>query len=309
MPTFDFEDGLVPSDFSNTTLQPWVNSTAQANGGTHSLKSGATSDNTTSMCSIFIDVQTTGNLTLDYLVSSESTFDFGRIYVDGVEEVAVSGAGSWVTSTSISLSVGKHLVQFIYQKDNSGSSGDDAFYIDNVVFPDGVYGDDVEFFPSGIPVSGWTNDGTLPWTVTPTSDTQYTGLSSGAGSNQTSILKYVSDSGAAAGDVVVLSRASSEATFDFLKFFIDTVEVDSRDGLNSFPTGFITTVTSGSHTYEWKYSKDGSGDAGLDEGILEAFFEPGFEVAVSGRIMGSLAHDGGLVGAGGLAGKGGGLAG
>jgi hypothetical protein len=79
----------------------------------------------------------TGAATVEffYRVSSEASFDFFRFLVDGVEVMAASGEVPWthvpVTAHDISAAT---TVTFRYQKDVSFADGDDAAYVDELVF-------------------------------------------------------------------------------------------------------------------------------------------------------------------------------
>ncbi len=68
---------------------------------------------------------------------------------------------------------------------------------------------------------------------------------------------------AAAGTVSFYYKVSSEANYDFLKFFIDGVQIGGWSGavpwtLATFP------LTAGTHTLRWTYIKDGSLSSGSD---------------------------------------------
>ncbi|HEX4934547.1 MAG TPA: Calx-beta domain-containing protein, partial [Gemmatimonadaceae bacterium] len=77
-----------------------------------------------------------GNVSFRVKVSSEPGFDVLRFYVDGV------AVGSWSGTTvtgwqafSYPLTAGAHTLKWAYEKDASGSLGQDAAWIDAVVLP------------------------------------------------------------------------------------------------------------------------------------------------------------------------------
>jgi len=292
MPTFDFEDGLIPSEFRNSDERPWVDTTVTANGGTHSMKAGAVSNS--EMSSIFIFANfAAGDFDCDYRVSSESGFDRGYIIVDGVQIVNASGNGSWTAMPTQTFSAGVHFIQFVYTKDDGVSSNDDTFYIDNVVLPAITdISDLVEDFPGGAVPSRdeWVNDGTNPWQSSTGTPADIHGLKSktSLANNGTSTLTYNSPTGSPAGVVFMAGFADSEQGFDFFKLLIDDVEVysDSGEFFNEeeirTPLGYFSTVTSGTHKYEFEYSKDGSALGGLDSGFLNLFSEPGYDLSATG---------------------------
>ncbi len=284
MPTFDAEDGLIPSTFLNSDVRPWINTSAQANGGTKSFSSNGTVLDIESSSMYIVGDFDAGDFDCDYLVSSESSSDFGVITVDGVEQVKVSGAGSWTAMTSVTLSAGKHIIQFAYYKDQSTSLNDDTFYIDNIVVP--AFTDikgDLNIIAGVVPTgTGYVNDATHPWIADASSSSVFDGIQAGNGGtgSSTSTFQYTSDSGAPAGVFMALLTIESETGFDFASVEIDSTEVFSHsESRHTYPRVIVETVTSGSHVYDFIYTKDSSGDLGADTGVLEFFFEPDFETA------------------------------
>lgn len=287
MPTYDFEDGLIPSDFKNADTNAWTNTTDDSNGGTHSMKANGSALELSSIYIIF-ELDSGGDFDCDYRIVSEASNDLGYIVVDGVAVVdGVSGAGSWTAMTTQTLSAGVHVIQFQYIKDGNVDTSDDTFYIDNIVLPtaDFTIKDDTEFFSGGaIPASGWTNDSTELWESSGAEPTPFTGLGSedGLGDSETSTLIYDSPSDSPAGDWFFLGRADSEENFDFFKVYVDSVEIYSDSGQFSnkrASVGFLASITSGTHEYKFEYSKDGSALRASDRAYLYGFFEPSMAAA------------------------------
>jgi len=80
----------------------------------------------------------------------------------------------------------------------------------------------------------------------------------------------------AAGNVAFRVRVSSEAGFDFLRFYVDGVKVAEWSGTtNTAWQAFSTPVTAGTHTLRWSYEKDGSASLGTDAAWLDAVTLPG----------------------------------
>jgi len=67
----------------------------------------------------------------------------------------------------------------------------------------------------------------------------------------------------AAGTVSFWHRESTESSFDYLRFFVDGVELVQWSGTNAAAM-YMTNVAGGMHTFEWRYSKDGSLSSGSD---------------------------------------------
>ncbi|MFB0552662.1 MAG: hypothetical protein ACETWQ_05030 [Phycisphaerae bacterium] len=71
------------------------------------------------------------------------------------------------------------------------------------------------------------------------------------------------------GTVSFYWKVSSERSFDFLEFYIDGSLQDQISGLEDWERETYTISTSGSHTLEWRYLKDGSGNVGSDCGWVD----------------------------------------
>jgi len=72
------------------------------------------------------------------------------------------------------------------------------------------------------------------------------------------------------GTVKFYWKVSSEEDFDFLEFYIDGSLQENISGLeDDWERQTYTISTSGSHTFEWRYMKDGSGDSGSDCGWVD----------------------------------------
>jgi len=64
-------------------------------------------------------------------------------------------------------------------------------------------------------------------------------------------------------------KVSSEEDDDLLEFYIDGSLQEEICGLEGWDQETYTISTSGSHTLEWRYVKDGSGDSGSDCGWVD----------------------------------------
>jgi hypothetical protein len=85
----------------------------------------------------FTDTFTGGNVTFRVRVSSELGFDFMRFYVDGVQMGEWSGTANSSTWQLVSFPIpaGVRTLRWSYEKDGSGTIGQDAAWIDAVVLP------------------------------------------------------------------------------------------------------------------------------------------------------------------------------
>jgi hypothetical protein len=94
---------------------------------------------------------------------------------------------------------------------------------------------------------------------------EFSGLSDG----QTSVLERIVtvDPGTMA-TVDFIYKVSSEEGHDFLKFYIDGVEITSVSGIIDWNSS-STPLSVGTHTLRWEYSKDMAGSAGRDAAWLD----------------------------------------
>ena len=129
----NFESGdLSDTDFDNTVSNyPWV-ITENACDGTYAIKSSNEGKpNSTSAIEITVDVPYNGVMGFNCRVSSETEYDLGRFYIDGVMMLETSGFKMW-QYREYEITEGTHTYRWEYKKDNGTNKGDDAFFLDNV---------------------------------------------------------------------------------------------------------------------------------------------------------------------------------
>jgi hypothetical protein len=110
----------------------------------------------------------------------------------------------------------------------------------------------------------WTLAGNLPWFTTTDNalDGIYCSKSGAIGNSQTSEMAITAN--VLANDSIAFWYAvSSEATYDFLKFYIDNQMVGSWSGAVNW-SYIAFPVTAGVHTFRWVYEKDYVYDDGQD---------------------------------------------
>ena len=105
----------------------------------------------------------------------------------------------------------------------------------------------------------WQLDGSYPWTITTTSPYEgtYCMKSGGAGvanvvSNMTVTVNVPAD-----GQMSFYGKISCENNWDYGYFYIDGVQRGSYSGTSSWVER-IFDITEGEHTFQWRYTKDGS---------------------------------------------------
>jgi len=128
-------DGFEDNSLAPFTSSNWfVTSTAsKVKTGTRAASSGNIGNNQTSTMEDTVTVPSGGaTLSFAYKVSSESTFDFLRFYIDGVEKLAKSGEVTY-TTVSYTLAAGTRTLRWSYIKDAAAIGGTDGAYIDDIL--------------------------------------------------------------------------------------------------------------------------------------------------------------------------------
>ncbi|MDF5756644.1 hypothetical protein [Spongiactinospora sp. TRM90649] len=124
----DFEDATLAVTLSGT----WTRSTTQARTGSWSLRSAVIGGNGTTDAVVQVPSGAT-SVRFYYRVSSESGYDYFRMLVGATEQLATSGEVGWTLSPAYSVA-GASTITFRYQKDGVDEAGDDAAWIDDLVF-------------------------------------------------------------------------------------------------------------------------------------------------------------------------------
>jgi hypothetical protein len=199
-------------------------------------------------------------------VSSESGYDYLRFYIDGALQDEISGTVNW-SQKSYSVSTGSHTLKWTYYKDGSVTGGSDTGWVDkleltNVTVTDPI-GEAVD-----IPTQVFTLSGDENWYVT-TSSYYYGGSSvtipAALGHSESATME-TDISGST--QVKFYWKVSSESGYDYLRFYIDGIQQDQISGAVGW-TQKTYSVSSGSHTLKWVYSKDGSVSTGSDAGWVD----------------------------------------
>ncbi len=81
------------------------------------------------------------------------------LFASGNDADGTNSSPCWIRYV-VNTSGGTRYFEFGYVKNGSISSGEDAMWIDDIVFPDGS----TEGFEGSFPPSGWTTGGSAPWT-------------------------------------------------------------------------------------------------------------------------------------------------
>lgn len=130
----DFETGdLSQTDFTSTTNQPWRVITNNHSGAYCAKSGNGGVNNSTSDLVLDVDFAKESVLTFSAKVSSEAGWDKAYFSIDGDNGIdAISGDGDW-TDYTFTLAPGPHTLRWYYTKDDVSFSGDDCFYVDDIV--------------------------------------------------------------------------------------------------------------------------------------------------------------------------------
>ena len=110
---------------------PWFDQTEKWTTGGSAMRSGAIDNNQSTW--IETTVAGPGALSFDWMTSSEQSYDYLAFFLDGSEKARVSGEAAWATYT-LDIAEGTHTLRWVYKKDSSTARGDDAGYLDCVMF-------------------------------------------------------------------------------------------------------------------------------------------------------------------------------
>ena len=126
----------------------WERTTLNKKDGEHSLRSAVIGHRGITTSTYTIDVPESvldGKVSFDYMVSSEASYDWFRVVLNGKQVVRQAGLGTW-KSVEFDLQPGENTLMFEYKKDGSGTKGLDAAFIDNLTATSA---------DNGIRTSGW----------------------------------------------------------------------------------------------------------------------------------------------------------
>ncbi len=113
----------------------------------------------------------------------------------------------------------------------------------------------------------WSSGGDALWfyQTTTTHDGEDAAQSGDIGDSQET---YFETTVSGPGTISFYWQVASEADYDYLRFYIDDEQADSISGTTSWDFKSFT-ITSGSHTLKWAYTKDGSDSFGEDCGWVD----------------------------------------
>ncbi len=126
-----------------------------------------------------------------------------------------------------------------------------------------------DFETAGFVAYPWVMGGDADWIIDSVNpyEGSYSARSGNVGDQQDSEMEVTLDV-VASSDISFWYKVSSEATYDFLRFYIDGGQIVSWSGIVGW-TQFTYPVATGTHTFKWAYTKDYSVSTGDDSGWVD----------------------------------------
>jgi len=110
----------------------WFGQTTVTRSGANAAQSGTIGDAMQS--ELQTTVFGTGVVSFWWKVSSEKNGDFFQFYIDGVLQASISGEQNWKKYTFTIPTGGEHTLKWVYVKNEGHSSGNDAGWLDDVMW-------------------------------------------------------------------------------------------------------------------------------------------------------------------------------
>lgn len=120
--------------FSSGGLTPWISVPYGSRSGPYCIQSGTIGDRDSSW--LKLTLKQTGLLTFYWKLSSKVQGDTLGLRMDGEPISHINGTVEW-TKVSLIVQAGEHTITWTYQKDGSGTSGEDAGFLDDLIWSPG----------------------------------------------------------------------------------------------------------------------------------------------------------------------------
>jgi probable HAF family extracellular repeat protein len=189
---------------------------------------------------------------------------FLEVAVDDAAVRCISGETEW-QQANLDLPAGEHTLTWRFWKNEAGSAGEDAAWVDQLTLGPGDAGSgEITVFTTGGDAAWFlqaatTHDGLNAW--------QSGGLGDGESCHLNTVVT-------GPGTLTFWWQAESEEYADYLEFWLDGLPQDGISGVASWRQATYT-LGPGTHQLEWRYTKDGSQGEGADAGwVDEVYFTP-----------------------------------
>jgi len=230
----------------------WSKSAAD---GMHAARSGTIANSQETV--LGLRLEGAGTLSFDWRASCEEKYDAVRLEIDGSLVRVLSGETSW-TNVCIELGLGEHDIRWVYKKGRSGSAGEDAVWVDNVVWTAAAE----PTLAEALGDFAWETEGDVQWKVM-RSEYAYEGnsfaMAEGLGAYGVSVIR-TKVSGA--GRLMFQWAVSCEESYDWFDFLVDGEVVEMVTGETNWRKVTVD-LGEGEHILEWAYWKDEMDDPEL----------------------------------------------
>ncbi|MBT3169773.1 MAG: hypothetical protein HN952_06115 [Candidatus Cloacimonetes bacterium] len=184
----------------------------------------------------------------EYITINSGTFDFGEID----DHATIDAIFNITTAPNTPLAT---IISFDYNVDCGN-------YSNSISFAEAVGLIVEDFETDGFSQYPWEFVGTNWYISTEAYEETYSAQSANINDNQTSTIKITLDV-LAVDEISFFYKVSSEANYDYLKFYIDDNLQDQWAGeIDWTQANFAVNI--GEHTFKWEYCKDGSVGNGSD---------------------------------------------
>jgi hypothetical protein len=134
----DFEtNDFSKFPWSSSGYARWETTRSERHSGFFSAQAGSIEDGESSTLEVSLDC-ISDNISFYRKVSSESHCDYLIFKINGVEKGSWSGEEDWA-EVSFTVDEGMRTFEWTYSKDASISEGNDSAWIDDIIFPIGLY--------------------------------------------------------------------------------------------------------------------------------------------------------------------------
>lgn len=155
----DFETGdFSKYEWMHGLSAPWQIVENEVYEGDFAAKSGVIDDSESSELGISVFVMQTGEISFYRKVSSESSYDYLRFFMNNDKLGEWSGEQDWELVTAV-IPEGEHLLKWVYVKDGSVSNFQDCAWIDEITFPATATIMDIQQHTSKNDISVYPNPG------------------------------------------------------------------------------------------------------------------------------------------------------
>ena len=262
---YRFESSSISGNFTMSGNANWQTDNESALGGASAARSGTLSSGQTSCMSL--PVQNAGEVKFHQTVDSDSCEDYLSFYVNDVEQtdLRISGYKAWQgQKTTVTAN---STLKWCYTK--GSTSGSAYAWLDEINTPDNVPTTVTTIsLDDGTVPSNFTMSGNASWYITSSTyaSENYSLRSGSISGSQSSCVSLTAST--SSDTLSFYYKVSSESGYDSLKFYIDNTQYKSASGSVGWSV-YSTWISSGSHTFKWCYSKDGSVSHGSDAAWID----------------------------------------